>query len=109
VALVVAISLRRDPARAARDALSAQVVVSPVAYPWYGSGLAAVSALAPSWWALAVTAALPFSYEVLDGYQATGAWAPAWWPVALNAAAIVGGGAAELAAALRRAKRFWRR
>lgn len=105
VVLVLLISVRRDPARAARDAMSAQLVVSPVAYPWYGSGLAAVSALAPSWMALAITAALPFSYEVLDGYQRHGVWAPAWWPVALNAAVLAGGLSADLVAA---ARRVWR-
>lgn len=101
---VLLISIRRDPVRAARDALSAQLVASPVAYPWYGSGLAAMNALRPSWWGLAVLAVLPFGYEVLDAYQSVGRWNPAWWPVALNAAAIVGGLGAEVVALFRRAR-----
>ncbi|MFO0645197.1 MAG: glycosyltransferase 87 family protein [Polyangiales bacterium] len=108
IAAVMLISMRRDPARAARDGLTAQLVASPVAYPWYGSGLAAVSAMAPSWLSLAAVAALPFSYEVLDGYQGRGAWLPAWWPVALNAAAIVGGLGAEAVAAAGRFRRALR-
>ncbi len=106
LAAVLALSLRRGAARNARDALSVQLVTSPALYPWYGSPLAAVSALAPSWWALSMLAAIPCSYEVLDGYQSRGVWAPAWWPVALNAAALVGGLGAELTALAQRARRW---
>lgn len=98
-------SLRRDVGAAARDALTVQVAVSPVMYPWYGAPLAAAAAMAPGYTALAVTAALPLSYEVIDGYRGAGVWAPAWWPVAVNAAMLGGGLAADLHAAARRLRR----
>jgi alpha-1,6-mannosyltransferase len=102
---VLVASLRADATRAVRDALTVQLAANPVAYPWYGAGLAAVSALAPGWLGLAMLSVIPCSYEVLDGYQLRGAWEPAWWPVALNAGALVGGLGAEMHAGWQRAKR----
>ncbi len=98
-------SLRRSVGAVARDALTVQVAASPVMYPWYGAPLAAAAALAPGYTALAITAALPLSYEVIDGYQSAGRWAPAWWPVAVNAAMLGGGLAADLYAASRARRR----
>jgi hypothetical protein len=89
VLVTAALSLRPGPlARNVRDALLVQLAVSPVAYPWYGMSLAVACAFAPSATALAVLAALPFSYEVIDRYQADGVWAPATWPLVLTSAAF---------------------
>ena len=87
--VTAALSLRRGPlARNVRDALLVQLIVSPVAYPWYGMPLAVACAFAPSATALAVLTAMPFSYEVIDRYQSAGQWAPARWPLVLTAAAF---------------------
>lgn len=87
--VTVALSLRRGPlARNVRDALLVQLIVSPVAYPWYGMSLAVACAFAPSATALAVLTALPFSYEVIDRYQSAGQWSPARWPLTLTTAAF---------------------
>jgi hypothetical protein len=103
VLVTVALSLRRGPvARNVRDALLVQLVVSPVAYPWYGMSLAVACAFAPSAAALAVLTALPFSYEVVDAYQATGRWTPAHWPLHLTTAAFALGLVVDAARARRR-------
>lgn len=87
--VTVDLSLRPGPlARNVRDALLVQLIVSPVAYPWYGMPLAVACAFAPSATAIAVLTALPFSYEVIDGYQSAGRWSPAPWPLALTTAAL---------------------
>lgn len=87
--VTAALSLRRGPlARNVRDALLVQLIVSPVAYPWYGMPLAVACAFAPSASALAVLTALPFSYEVVDRYQSAGLWEPARWPLLLTTAAF---------------------
>lgn len=87
--VTIALALRPGPlSRNVRDALLVQLAVSPVAYPWYGMSLAVACAFAPSATALAVLAALPFSYEVVDRYQAEGVWAPAAWPLALTSTAF---------------------
>ena len=87
--LTLALSLRRGPlARNVRDALLVQLIVSPVAYPWYGMSLAVACAFAPSATAFAVLTALPFSYEVIDRYQSVGQWTPARWPLAFTTAAF---------------------
>ncbi|TAK30173.1 MAG: hypothetical protein EPO40_08655 [Myxococcaceae bacterium] len=87
--ITLGLSVRPGPlARNVRDALLVQLIVSPVAYPWYGMPLAVACAFAPSASALAVLAALPFSYEVIDRYHSVGVWAPARWPLALTTAAF---------------------
>lgn len=96
---VLWVSLRRrhlaaDTAAAAGWNLAA----SPVLYPWYGASLAALAPLAPRWWSLALLAALPTSYEVLDGYQEHHRWSPSAWPMALLAVATLAGLAADLLA-----------
>jgi alpha-1,6-mannosyltransferase len=91
-AVSLGLSLRPGPlARNVRDALLVQLIVSPVAYPWYGMSLAVAFAFAPSASALAVLTAMPFSYEVVDGYQSGAGWHPAQWPLALSAAALACG------------------
>lgn len=87
-----AFGLRPGPiARNLRDAFAVGLLVSPVLYPWYGMTLAALSAFAPTAWSWGLFAALPLSYEVLDGYQATGRWTPQRWPMyAIVASVLVG-------------------
>lgn len=63
------------------DALGVQLLVSPVLYPWYGLSVAGVGPVVGARWPLWLLAALPLSYEVIDGYQSAGRWSPALWPV----------------------------
>jgi hypothetical protein len=83
--------LRKDFARATADALGLSLAVSPVIYPWYGTSLASLVALAPRAWTLFALCVLPTSYEVLDAFHAHGRWAPARWPMHLLAAAVCAG------------------
>jgi len=78
-------------ARNARDVAGVSVAVSPVLYPWYAMPLAVTVGFAPSTWALALCAAAPVSYEVLDAWQREGRWAPGRYPVALIAAVVAVG------------------
>ena len=66
-------------------ALALLFALSPVAFPWYLLLLASVVALAPRWPLLLWLLLAPFSYEVLDTFDARGSWAPAWWPPVLVA------------------------
>ncbi len=101
--LIVAASLRRGAvARNARDATGAWMAVSPVLYPWYGAPLAALTALAPSAWSLAVVSALPCSYEVLDAWHSAGRWTPSQWPMLVVAVAFGAGVAWDVRARGRR-------
>ena len=61
-------------------ALALLLALSPVAFPWYLLPLASVVALAPHGSLLLWLLLAPFSYEVLDAFDAHGAWAPARWP-----------------------------
>ena len=70
-----------DVGRRMVDALGVQLLVSPVLYPWYGLSVAGVGPVVGARWPVWLLAALPLSYEVIDGYQAAGRWAPALWPV----------------------------
>lgn len=91
LAIALIALLRKDIARATRDAAGAFLAVSPVIYPWYGTTLASLTGLAPSAWAALALLAMPLSYEVLDAFQARGVWAPARWPMdALSAAFLAG-------------------
>ncbi len=81
----------------------AHLATSTVLYPWYAAPLAAVVPFAPRAWAIALMAALPASYEVLDRYQTARGWLPARWPVALIAAAVAIGAAVDLGLARERA------
>lgn len=103
--LIVAASLRRGMiARDARNVTGAWMAVSPVLYPWYGAPLAALTALSPSAWSLAIVSALPCSYEVLDAWHAAGRWTPSRWPMLVVAAAF-GAGVVWDVRARRRAER----
>lgn len=70
-----------DVGRRMVDALGVQLLVSPVLYPWYGLSVAGVGPVVGARWPVWLLAALPLSYEVIDGYQAAGRWSPALWPV----------------------------
>lgn len=101
---ITLIALRRkDIARDTAAAAGVSLAASPVLYPWYGASLAALLPLAPSRWALLSLAALPTSYEVIDGFQRAHRWAPARWPMTLLAAAALAGLALD-ARARRRAR-----
>lgn len=77
-------------ARNVRDVLGAMLATVPVLYPWYLSASVAAAPFAPAAWVLTMAAVAPFSYEVLDAWQARGVWSPAAWPVvALGVAAVV--------------------
>lgn len=82
VGVVVVSMRRRDLARDTAAAAGVSLAASPVLYPWYGAPLAALVGLAPRRWAIAALATMPFTYEVLDEYQAHLRWAPARWPLA---------------------------
>jgi hypothetical protein len=97
---IAVVSLRRNLGKAVRDALGVGLVVSPVLYPWYGMPLAGAVVFAPSAWALGALAALPLSYEVLDGYQARGVWTPHRWPMHTITVVFFAGLALDLARAL---------
>jgi hypothetical protein len=89
--LIVIVALCSNVLRGVRNVLGVQLLASPVLYPWYGASLAVANALAPSYWAFGLLAAMPFSYEVLDAYQHHQTWSPAQWPVVFNGAALVYG------------------
>jgi hypothetical protein len=95
--LAALLAFRPGPAaRNARDVAGATLLASPVLYPWYTMSAAVAAGFAPARWVLAVTAALPASYEVLDRWQRDGVWAPSRGPVIAVALAALAGLAADL-------------
>ncbi len=83
---------RRGSASAAMlVALLAPLCASPVVFPWYLVPLVPLLVLVPSRAVFLWSTTLPFSYEVLTGFERHGAWQPALWAWALPTAALVAG------------------
>lgn len=95
--LGLAVHLRRVPLVAMQLALAAPLIAAPVVFPWYALPLLPLVARRPSVTALLWLTALPFTYEVIDAFDASGSWRPASWPLWLLGAALVMGALFDLA------------
>lgn len=100
IAALALIAVRARQTRRLEPALlltaAAPLVFSPVVYPWYLTALVPLTALWPRAWMVGWIVALPFSYEVIDRFDAAGVWEPAAWPLLLVALAWLIGGAIDL-------------
>ena len=115
---IAALIARIRPVAAMILALAAPLLISPIGFAWYALALAPLAALplhiGPastdrqaglpsaalwSWMGLA-----PFSYEVLDRFNAAGHWAPADWPIIVLGSGLALGFSLDVARLVSRRK-----